>query len=153
MGQPPPHVAEALQPGPGPHAQYTPTVERTSEQPSPVGQVPLQAGTVSPQGGHVAQSCGHVEQSSEGPHSPSPHTQLHGGDPPVQLQRPALQPDVSCLKHAVLAIPLRPPAATSSLQAFRLHGGKAVATEGMMTAARGSSASPMSALRAATVDL
>ena len=63
------------------------------------------------------QSCGHVEQSSAGPHSPSPHTQLQGGDPPVQLQRPARQSAMTCLRHALLDLPLRPLAAISSLQA------------------------------------
>ena len=68
--------------------------------------------------GHVPQSCGHLEQSSEGPHSPSPHTQLQGGDPPVQLQRPALQSAMTCLTQAPLACPLSPLAATSSVQAL-----------------------------------
>ena len=67
--------------------------------------------------GHVPQSCGHVEQSSEGPHCPSPHTQLQGGDPAVQLQRPALQSAMTCFTQAPLACPLSPLAATSSLQA------------------------------------
>src|SRR6266566_614581 len=68
--------------------------------------------------GHGPQSCGHVEQSSGGPHNPSPHTQLQGGgDPPVQLQGPALQSAMTCLRHAPLACPLKPLAATSSLQA------------------------------------
>jgi len=67
--------------------------------------------------GHAPQSCGHVEQFSEGPHSPSPHTQLQGGDPPVQLQRPALQSAMTCRRQAPLACPLSPLAATSSLQA------------------------------------
>ncbi len=68
-------------------------------------------------GGHGPQSAGHVEQSSAGPHSPSPHTQLQRGDPPVQLQRPSRHSDVTCLRHALLALPLRPLAAISSLQA------------------------------------
>src|SRR5436853_7072625 len=67
--------------------------------------------------GHGPQSCGHVEQSSEGPHSPSPHAQLQGGDPPLQLQRPALQSAITCLRQAPLACPLKPLAVTSSLQA------------------------------------
>ena len=67
--------------------------------------------------GHGPQSCGHVEQSSEDPHSPSPHTQLQDGDPPVQLQRPALQSAMTCRRQAPLACPLKPLAATSSLQA------------------------------------
>src|SRR6266566_7477464 len=67
--------------------------------------------------GHGPQSCGHVEQSSEDPHSPSPHTQLQDGDPPVQLQRPSLQSAMTCLTQAPLACPLSPLAATSSLQA------------------------------------
>src|SRR5438445_1053734 len=76
---------------------------------------------------HGSQSCGHVEQFSEGPHSPSPHTQLQGGDPPVQLQAPALQSAMTCLKHALLCVPVRPLAATSSPHAVRPHGGKAFA--------------------------
>ena len=36
-----------------------------------------------------AQSCAQVAQVSEGPHRPSPHTQLQGAEPPVQLQAPA----------------------------------------------------------------
>jgi len=67
--------------------------------------------------GQGPQSCGHAEQSSAGPHSPSPHTQLQGGDPPVQLQRPARQSAMTCLRHALLDLPLRPLAAISSLQA------------------------------------
>ena len=67
--------------------------------------------------GHGPQSCGHVEQSSEGPHSPSPHTQLQCGDPVVQLQRPALQSAMTCRRQAPLACPLKPLAATSPLQA------------------------------------
>jgi len=67
--------------------------------------------------GHGPQSRGHVEQSSEDPHSPSPHTQLQGGNPSVQLQRPALQSAMTCLRQVPLACPLKPLAATSSLQA------------------------------------
>src|SRR5207247_5317738 len=55
--------------------------------------------------GHGPQSCGHVEQSSEGPHNPSPHTQLQGGDPPVQLQRPALQSAINCRRQAPPCLP------------------------------------------------
>jgi hypothetical protein len=66
---------------------------------------------------HGPQSCGQVEQSSEGPHSVSPHTQLQGGDPPVQLQRPARQSAMTGFTQAPLACPLSPLEATSSLQA------------------------------------
>src|SRR5438093_6715950 len=55
------------------------------------------------------------------PHAvPSPEhvTQLQGGEPPVQLQAPASQSAMTCLKQARLACPLRPLAATSSLQAL-----------------------------------
>src|SRR4029453_10243695 len=80
--------------------------------------------------GHVTQSCGHVPQSSEGPQSPSPHTQLHGGDPPVQLQRPAWQSEIKESRHALLAFPLRPLAAASSLQTLLpQEGAAAFATE------------------------
>ena len=68
-------------------------------------------------GEHGPQSCGQVEQSSKGPHSPSPHTQLQGGDPPVQLQRPVLQSAMICLMQAPLACPLSPLAAILSPQA------------------------------------
>ena len=67
--------------------------------------------------GHGPQSPGHAEQFSKGPQSPSPHTQLQGGDPPVQLQRPALQSAMTCLRQVPLACPLKPLAATSPLQA------------------------------------
>jgi hypothetical protein len=43
--------------------------------------------------------------------------QLQGGDPPEQLQRPALQSAMTCLMQAPLAWPLSPLAAISSLQA------------------------------------
>src|SRR3989442_12386416 len=92
--------------------------------------------------GHGPQSPGHMEQSSVGPHRPSPHTQLQGGDPPVQLQAPALQSAMTCLKHADLAFPLRPLAATSSLQAFRPHGKEAVAAGATMTVPSASTANP-----------
>ena|SRR2546425_5518093 len=103
--------------------------------------------------GHGPQSCGHVGQSSEGPHSPSPHTQLQGGDPPVQLQRPALQSAMTCLRQAPLACPLKPLAATSSLQAFRPHGEEAVATGDTMAAPSASIAKPARTLRATMADL
>src|SRR5437667_8525587 len=103
--------------------------------------------------GHGPQSCGHVEQSSEGPHSPSPHTQLQGGDPPVQLQRAALQSAMTCLRQAPLACPLIPLAATSSLQAFRPHGEEAVATGDTMAAPSASLAKPARTLRATMADL
>ena len=103
--------------------------------------------------GHGPQSCGHVEQSSEGPHSPSPHTQLQGGDPPVQLQRAALQSAMTCLRQAPLACPLIPLAATSSLQAFRPHGEEAVATGDTMAAPSASIAKPARTLRATMADL
>src|SRR5438552_19193607 len=99
--------------------------------------------------GHGPQSCGHVVQSSGGPHSPSPHTQLQGGDPPVQPQRPALQSAMTCFRQAPLACPLTPLAATSSLQAFPPHGQEAVATEAVMPTASASTAKPTSTLRAA----
>src|SRR5436309_14097216 len=51
------------------------------------------------------QSCGHVKQSSEGSHSPSPHAQLQGGDPPLQLQRPAMQSAMNSIMHAPIASP------------------------------------------------
>ena len=97
-------------------------------------------------GAHGPQSCGHVEQFSEGPQSPSPHTQLQGGDPPVQLQAPALQSVMTCWKHADLAFPLRPLAATSSLQAVEPHGGAAFATEARTPTPSASTANPMSIL-------
>ncbi len=96
--------------------------------------------------GHGPQSCGHVEQPSAGPHSPSPHTQLQGGDPPVQLQRPARQSAMTCLRHALLDLPLRPLAATSSLQAVEPHGGAAFATEARTPTPSASTANPMSIL-------
>jgi len=63
------------------------------------------------------QSCGQVEQSSDGPHSPSPHVQLQGGDPSVQLQAPAVQSARICRTHARLSEPVRPEAAISSAHA------------------------------------
>src|SRR5207244_2438813 len=99
--------------------------------------------------GHAPQSCGHVEQSSEGPHRPSPHTQLQGGVPSVQLQRPAWQSEMTDFKHAAIACPLRPLAATSSLQAFRPHGEEAVAAGAPIAAPSASTANPTSTLRAA----
>src|SRR5438093_5304259 len=98
--------------------------------------------------GHGPQSCRHVEQFSEGPHSPSPHTQLQGGDPAVQLQRPAWQWEMRDLKHAPLAFPLSPLAAASSLQALRPHGGAAF-TEARTPPPSARTANPMSTLRAA----
>jgi len=50
-------------------------------------------------------------------HGPFPHPQLQGGDPPVQLQRPALQSAMTCRMQVPRACPLSPLAATSSLQA------------------------------------
>ena len=94
-----------------------------------------------------------MEQSSEGPHSPSPHTQLQGGDPPVQLQTPALQSAMTCLRQAPLACPLIPLAATSSLQAFRPHREEAVATGDTMAAPSASIAKPARTLRATMADL
>jgi hypothetical protein len=99
--------------------------------------------------GQVSQSPGHVEQSSEGPQSPSPHTQLQGGELPEQLHRPFLQSAVIRLKHLALRAPVRPLAATSSLQALRRHGEKAVASETMVVAPRASTANPVSTFRAA----
>ena len=93
-----------------------------------------------------------MEQSSEGPHSPSPHTQLQGGDPPVQLQTPALQSAMTCLRQAPLACPLIPLAA-SSLQAFRPHREEAVATGDTMAAPSASIAKPARTLRATMADL
>ena len=98
---------------------------------------------------HGPQSCEHVEQSSEGPHSPSPHAQLQGGDPSVQLQRFALQSAMTFLRQARLARPLRPLAATSSLQAFRPHGGAAFVTEARTPTPSASPANPASTFRAA----
>src|SRR5438093_647354 len=97
-------------------------------------------------GGHDPQSAGHVEQSSAGPHSPSPHTQLQGGDPPVQLQRPSWHSDVTCLRHALIDLPLRPLAATSSPQAVEPHGGAAFATEARTPTPSASTANTMSIL-------
>jgi hypothetical protein len=99
--------------------------------------------------GHVPQSCGHVPQSSEGPQSPSPHTQLHGGDPPVQLQRPALQSEMRDFRHALPASFVRPLAAASSLQAFRPQSGAAFATEARTPPPKASTATPVSTFRAA----
>src|SRR2546422_509740 len=100
-------------------------------------------------GGHGPQSPGHVEQFSAGPHSPSPHTQLQAGDPPVQLQAPALQSLMTCWKHADLAFPLRPLAATTSLQALRPHGEAAFATGATTQTPSASSVNPASILRTA----
>src|SRR5213080_4852798 len=100
-------------------------------------------------GRHGPQSPGHVEQSSEGPHRPSPHTQLQGGDPPVQLQRPAWQSERRDFKHVAIPLPLRPLAAISSLQALRPHSGAAVVTEARTPTPSASTANPASTLRAA----
>src|SRR5262245_59674123 len=99
--------------------------------------------------GHVPQSCGHVPQSSEGPQSPSPHTQLHGGDPPAQLQRPAWQSEIKESRHAFLAFPLRPLAAASSLQALGPQRAAAFATEARTPPPRARTATPVSTFLAA----
>ena len=68
----------------------------------------------------------------------------------MQLQKPDWHSDVSCFKHAALAFPLRPLAATSSRQPLLPHGGKAVATEAMMPVPSAATANPTSVVRAAT---
>src|SRR5262245_42184090 len=88
-------------------------------------------------------------QSSSGPHRPSPQTQLHGGDPPVQLQRPALQSEMRDFRHALLALSVRPLAAASSLQALEPQSGAAFATEARTPPPRASTATPVSTFRAA----
>ena len=50
-------------------------------------------------------------------HPPLPQPQLQGGDPPVQLQRPALQFARTCRMQVPRACPRSALAATSSLQA------------------------------------
>jgi hypothetical protein len=99
--------------------------------------------------GHVPQSCGHVPQSSEFPQSPSPHTQLHGGDPPVQLQRPAWQSEIKESRHALLAFPLSPLAAASSLHVLLPQVGAAFVTEARRPTPSASNGNPMSTFRAA----
>jgi len=123
-----------------------------------VGQVPQSCAHVpqsSPREGshvpfpqHAPQSCGHVPQSSEGPQSPSPHTQLHGGDPPVQLQRPAWQSEMRDFRHALPASFVRPLAAASSLHALGPQGGAAFATKARTPPPRTSTATPVSTFRA-----
>jgi hypothetical protein len=74
--------------------------------------------------------------------------QLQGGDPPVQLQKPAWQSEMRDFRHALLASSVRPLAAALSRQALGPHGGEAFTPEARTPTPSASTANPMSILRA-----